>query len=163
MTRVMILMPNRWSKSNPGPALRTLVPGFTVLGHDGRPLSLAALMGELALLLAFVNDISLPSTIRRAQWLQSNLPTLRRMGVCVALAVPNQPHTLHNFYSSSPAPPDFPLLADDDRQLRRLFQLNRQAGLVLITRDRRIMAQWAVSEEQTWPELVAITSVVEAL
>ena len=159
----MIPVHNRWSQILPGAARRALVPGFTAVGHDGRPLSLTALMGELGLLLAFVNDISLPSTIRRAQWLQNNLPALGRLGVRVALAVPNQPHTLQNFYSSSPAPLDFPLLADDDRQLRRLFQLNRQAGLVLITRDRRVMAQWAVPEEQTWPELAAITRVVEAL
>lgn len=156
-------MQNGWSNHFPSAALWSRVPVFTVPGHDGRLLSLPALMGETALLLAFVSDISLPSTIRRAQWLQSNLPALRRLGVTVALAVPNQPHTLQNFYSSSPLPLDFPLLADEDRQLRRLFQLNRHAGLVLIHQDCRIIAQWAVPEEQTWPDLIAITSVVDAL
>ncbi len=163
MPKVIMLMFNRWGESHPAVTLRSLVPAFSALGHDGRPLSLALLMGELALLLAFVNDLALPSTVRRAQWLQNNVPALRRLGVRVALVVPNAPHTLQNFYASSPVPPDFALLADDDRQLRRLFQLSRHAGLVLISRDRRMVAQWAVPEEQTWPELIAITSVVESL
>lgn len=156
-------MQNPRQETDPAAMLGPIPSGFMALDHAGEPVMLAGLMGELGLLLAFVNDISLSTTIRRALWLQSNLITLRRLGIRVALVVPNQPHTLANFYSSSPVPPEFTLLADEDRQLRRLFQLNRRAGLVLIARDRQVIAQWVVPEEKTWPDIIAITRVAQTL
>lgn len=156
-------MHDSFHKVDPVAKLRTLAPKFNAPDHTGEVRSLPFLMGDSGLLLGFVNDIALTSTIRRAQWLQSHHAVLQRLGLHVALVIPNQPHTLANFYTSCPVPPDFTLLADDDRTLHRLFQLNRRAGLVLIARDLTVIAQWAVPEEKTWPDLAAIMYAAELL
>jgi peroxiredoxin len=144
---------------------RTLLraPDTVLPDHQQTTHTLMQLMGTRGLLLAFTRDLWLPASARRIQWLQSHVRLLARMGVRVALIVASQPHTLHNFHTSSPMPPEFPLLADADHTAHDAFDVQQSAALLLLDAHRLIRARWNADGEQPFPQTDDVIRAIETL
>lgn len=139
-----------WQRPGRGGTTPSPVPDFTLADYRQQQYNLAGLMGAKGVLLGFIGDVWLPANVRRLQWLQRYTPTLQRAGVMVATLIPNETHTLYNFYISSPVPPQFPLLADADRRVHRAYQLDHRATLLLVDHQRQLHETWCVTEKQIW-------------
>ena len=114
-------------------------------------------------LLGFIGDIWLPTSVRRIFWLQRHATKFTLKGAPVALLVRDQPHTLYGFRMSNPLPVPFPLLADTDGEVHRLFNMERNPGLVLLDRNLKIQAKWLMPDERVWPVMSELIKAVEAM
>lgn len=136
-----------------GPSLNTAAPDFSVRNHSHQKVSLNEAMGEKGLLLGFVGDIWLPASVRRILWLQRHAGTFMRADVNLALVICDQPQTLYGFRVSSPLPLEFPLLADVDHAVHRLYNMDDLSGLVMLNSSRTIRHKWLVPDERVWPNV----------
>jgi peroxiredoxin len=123
-------------------------PDFALADHDEMARPFASLMGSTGLILGFVGDVWMPNNAQLLRWLQRLALPLRREGIDTALVASNASHILRSFYASSPVPPLFPLLADADRRVHRLYGMERLEGLFLIDSMRRIHARWLLSSDK---------------
>lgn len=124
-------------------------PDFALADHDEIARPFASLMGASGLILGFVGDVWMPNNAQLLRWLQRLALPLRRDGIHTALVASNAPHILRSFYASSPVPPLFPLLADADRRVHRLYGMERLEGLFLIDPLRRVHARWLLGSDKT--------------
>lgn len=122
-------------------AIFPLAVEFVASDHREHEHTLRALMGERGLLLGFVGDIWMPSSARLLRWMSRETMPLRRMEIAVAALVSNAAHTLHGFFSASPVPPRFPLLADANRHWHTSYGMSHD-GIILIDAELRIRARW---------------------
>jgi peroxiredoxin len=146
-----------------GPNLDMEAPDFTVLNHAQQPVKMSSLMGRNGLILGFIGDIWQSANIRRIIWLQRHANTFIRSGHNVALLIRDEPHMLYGFYVSSPTPPEFPLLADLDDEIHRLFNMSRFPGMVLVDKEHIIRHKWLMPDERVWPKIQEIAEVLQAL
>jgi peroxiredoxin len=146
-----------------GPRLNRTAPDFVVPNHAQHPHQLDDLMGEKGLILGFMGDVWMPSNVRRLIWLQHHAYTFISMGVNVALVATDQPHMLYGFFMSSPTPPSFPLLADTDGVVHRLFEMTAYSGMILLDRNRVMRHKWLVPHERVWPSLQDMLEIVESV
>jgi peroxiredoxin len=156
-------MNNLTSEREIGPRLNTAAINFSLLNHEQREYSLTSLMGERGLLLCFIGDVWLLVNGRRIAWLQRYERAFARMGVRVAALTTNEPHTLRNFYASSPLPPIFPVLSDSGREMRDAFQIERFAAMLLIDRDGIVRSKWVCSDECVWPDAHKVVNAIRML
>ena len=138
-------------------------PDFSLPDHYDHLYSLALLLGHRGLLLGFLRDVWLPRSVHRVTWLQTHARQLTSWSIRLALVIANQPNTLHNFYTSSPVPPEFPLLADEALRVHGLYDMTQQAGLVLVDRHRVVRARWLMGDAPLWPPLDKLTSALKEL
>lgn len=136
-----------------GPRINTLMPDFRLLNGERREQSTKDVMGEYGLLLGFIGDIWMPSTVRRILWLQRHARRVQTLGVNVAVIVRDQPHTLHAFTLSSPVAMEFPMLADPEGTTHALFNLGRNAGMLLISNRRILADKWIMPDDRLWPRV----------
>jgi peroxiredoxin len=146
-----------------GPDINLAAPGFSVLNHAQHSLQLDDLVGRNGLILGFIGDIWQSASIRRIIWLQRHAHSFIRTGHNVALLIRDQPHMLYGFYVSSPTPPEFPLLADVDGSIHRLFNMTRYPGMVLVDREQVVRHKWLMPDERVWPKIQEITEVLESV
>lgn len=146
-----------------GPRLETRAPDFCVLNHNSQVVTLEDLQGERGLVLGFTGDIWQPASVRRILWLQRHQPQFAKQGVNLALLICDKPHMLYGFSMSSVVPLDFPLLADMDRQVHTLYQMNRFAGLVIIDREGIMRDKWIMPDERVWPKAPELIGALELL
>lgn len=136
-------------------------PEFTTIDHLEHVQTLRSVMGARGLLLGFVGDIWVPSSVSLLRWLGEEAAPLRRMEVATAALVCNAPHTLRGFVSASPVPPRFPLLADADRIIHAVYNMG-QPGVMLIDAELRIRGRWLPMQEGL-PRPKRFLRVVEAM
>lgn len=146
-----------------GPSLDLQAPNFTVQNHAQRLQKMSEMIGRNGLILGFIGDIWQSASIRRIIWLQRHAHSFIRTGHNVALLIRDQPHMLYGFYVSSPTPPEFPLLADVDGSIHRLFNMSRYPGMVLVDRTCIIRHKWLMPDERVWPKIQEITEVLEGI
>ncbi len=146
-----------------GPRLETRAPDFCVLNHESRVMTLEDLQGERGLMLGFTGDIWQPASVRRILWLQRYQPQFARHGVNLALVICDKPHMLYGFSMSSVVPLEFPLLADMDRHIHSLYQMNRYAGLVIVDREGIMRDKWIMPDERVWPKAPELIAAMELL
>jgi alkyl hydroperoxide reductase subunit AhpC len=136
-----------------GPLINTPAPGFAARNHGHQKVSLDEVMGDKGLLLGFISDIWLPASVRRILWLQRHAGTFMRVDVNLALVICDQPQTLYGFRVSSPLPLEFPLLADVDHAVHRLYNMDELSGLVMVNANGIIRHKWLVPDERVWPNV----------
>lgn len=146
-----------------GPTLNTLAPDFELRDHSHKPQRLRDLCGSRGVMLGFIGDIWLPTSVRRIFWLQRHAPQFTLKGAPVALLVRDKPHTLYGFRMSNPLPVPFPLLADTDGAVHRQFNMERNPGLVLLDRNFRIQAKWLMPDERIWPKMPELLETIEGM
>ena len=146
-----------------GPILDLEAPNFKVLDHAQIEQQMSSLIGRNGLILGFIGDIWQSASIRRIIWLQRHATSFIRTGHNVALLIRDQPHMLFGFYVSSPTPPQFPLLADVEGTVHRLFNMTRYPGMVLIDRQHVVRHKWLMPDERVWPKIQEISEVLEAV
>lgn len=136
-----------------GPRINMPMPDFRLLNGERREQSTKDVMGEFGLLLGFTGDIWMPSTVRRILWLQRHARRVQAMGVNVAVIVRDQPHTLHAFTLSSPVAMEFPMLADPEGMTHALFNMDHNAGMLLISNRRVLADKWVMPDDRLWPRV----------
>jgi peroxiredoxin len=136
-------------------------PDFTTIDHLEHAHTLHSIMGARGLLLGFVGDIWLPSSVSLLRWLGAEAAPLHRMEVATAALVGNAPHMLRGFISASPVPPRFPLLADADRMIHAVYNMG-QPGVMLIDAEGRIRGRW-LPMKKGLPRPKRLLRLVEAL
>ncbi|MBC8170659.1 MAG: redoxin domain-containing protein [Anaerolineae bacterium] len=146
-----------------GPVINAQAKDFRLPDHNRRLYTLQDLVGERGMLLGFIGDIWQPASVRRILWLQRHVSKFALMGTPVALLVRDHAHTLYGFHSSSPLPVPFPLLADVDGHTHRQYQMDLQAGLVLIDHQQVIRQKWLMSPDFVWPRLPELISAAQLL
>jgi peroxiredoxin len=146
-----------------GPNLNMAAPSFVLRDHAGCPRHLDELMGSRGLILGFIGDIWQSASIRRIIWLQRHAHTLLRTGYNVALLICDQPNMVYGFYVSSPTPPEFPLLADVDRKVHCLYNMEAYPGMVLLDHNRVIRHKWLMPDERVWPKIQELMEVLETV
>ncbi|MBZ0282708.1 MAG: peroxiredoxin family protein [Anaerolineae bacterium] len=144
-----------------GPGLNRVAPNFTTLDHARQCWSLESLMGERGLMLGFIGDIWQSVSVRRILWLERHAHTLMRGGVNLGLLICDQPHMLYGFYVSSPTPPPFPLLADEKRDIHKMFNMMQYPGMVMIDRQHIVRHKWLVPDDRVWPRIQDLLDVTE--
>ncbi len=162
-----MLMNNPHPGFNPtmelGPQLNTSAPNVTPRDHTGQPIPLANLVGPKGLLLGFIGDIWQQVSVQRIFWLERHAHTFVHTGVNVALLICDEPHTLYGFYVSSLTPPDFPLLADENRDIHRQFSMTLHPGILLLDHNRVIRHKWLVPDDRVWPKIHEIQDTISTL
>jgi peroxiredoxin len=146
-----------------GPMLNTLAPDFALLDHDQRRQHLDDVIGSKGVLLGFVGDIWMPTSVRRIFWLQRHAHKFALSGAPAALLVRDKPHTLYGFRMSTPFPVQFPLLADTDGQVHRLYRMEHNPGLVLLDRSKFVREKWLMPDERVWPKMQELVDVIDSL
>jgi peroxiredoxin len=146
-----------------GPQLNVPAPDFGVLSHTNNLMSLENLMGERGLVLGFTGDIWEPASVRRILWFQRHYPQFSRLNVNLALLLCNQPHQLYGYSMSSVTPLEFPLLADVNREVHALYNMERYAGLVVVDATGIIRDKWLMPDERVWPKAPELMAVLEML
>ncbi len=146
-----------------GPMLNNVVANFRLLDHKKSYYSLDDLTGQTGVLLGFIGDIWQPASVRRILWLQRHVHKFALMGTPTALLVRDYPHTLYGFHSSSPLPVPFPLLADSDGEIHKLYQMDKYPGLLLIDHMHILREKWLMPDDRVWPKLHEITNAITSL
>jgi len=146
-----------------GPFLNMPAPGFTIRDHQHHSQTLGDVMGKHGLLLGFIGDVWQPASVRRILWLQRHAGAFMRSGVNLALLICDQPHMLYGFRVSSPIPLEFPLLADVNHEVHKLYNMDLLSGLVLIDSDRMVRAKWLVPDERVWPQIGELLDAVQSI
>jgi peroxiredoxin len=146
-----------------GPPLGITAPEFVARDHAGKPHHLDDLMGEKGLILGFIGDIWHEASVQRILWLARHAHSFIHQGFKVALVSGDQPHMLYGFFISSPIPPQFPLLTDVNGAIHQQFNMNAQAGLVLLDHNRVIRHKWLVPDERVWPNIHEVQEVLADL
>jgi peroxiredoxin len=146
-----------------GPYLNAHVPDFLLSNHEHRKQGLKDLMGTKGVLLGFIGDIWMPTSVRRIFWLQRHAPKFASSGAPVALLVRDNAHTLYGFRMSSPLPVPFPLLADVNGEVHRQNNMERHPGLVLLDRNFTVRAKWLVPDERVWPAMQTLLEEIERI
>jgi alkyl hydroperoxide reductase subunit AhpC len=118
-------------------------------------------MGSNGLLLGFLVDVWLSASVRRIIWLQRHTYSFLRAGVQVAVVVCDQPHTLYGYSISSPSELPFPLLADVNTQVHRLYNMVNHPGLVLLDSQQTIRHKWLMPDERVWPKIQEMQEVLQ--
>lgn len=146
-----------------GPLRNTLVDDFHLMDHNETFHTLSDLMGQSGLLLGFIGDIWQPASVRRILWLQRHVQKFAQLGAATALLVRDYPYTLYGFHSSSPLPVPFPLLADPDGEVHRLYRMERHPGLLLIDSMSMLQEKWLMPDDRVWPKIQEINQAIERL
>lgn len=146
-----------------GPQLNTSAPDFAVLSHTNQLMSLENLMGGRGLVLGFTGDIWEPASVRRILWFQRYFPQFARLQVNLALLLCNQPHQLYGYSMSSVTPLEFPLLADVNRDVHILYNMERYAGIIVVDATGLIRDKWLMPDERVWPKAPELMTVLEML
>jgi len=146
-----------------GPLLNVVAPDFALSNHEHRRQSLENLMGAKGVMLGFIGDIWLPTSVRRIFWLQRNATKFALSGAPAALLVRENAHTLYGFRMSSPLPVPFPLLADVNGDVHRLYNMAQHPGLVLLDRNRVVREKWLVPDERVWPKMQELVKAIDSL
>ena len=146
-----------------GPHLNVPAPDFGVLNHTNHVMSLESLMGERGLVLGFTGNIWEPASVRRILWFQRYYPQFARLNVNLALLLCNQPYQLYGYSMSSVTPLEFPLLADVNREVHALYNMERYAGLVVVDATGLIRDKWLMPDERVWPKAPELMAVLEML
>jgi len=146
-----------------GPLLETAAPDFTVLDHEHQRCSLDDLIGTKGLVLGFIGDVWMPASVRRILWLQRHAGSFLRADINLALVICDQPHTLYGFRVSSPLPLEFPLLADVDYAIHRLYNMDELSGLVMLDARRVVRRKWLVPDERVWPQINELLDAARSL
>jgi peroxiredoxin len=146
-----------------GPHLNVPAPDFGVLSHTNHVMSLESLMGERGLGLGFSGDIWEPASVRRILWFQRYFPQFARLKVNLGLLLCNQPHQLYGYSMSSVTRLEFPLLADVNREVHALYNMERYAGLVVVDATGIIRDKWLMPDERVWPKAPELMAVLELL
>jgi peroxiredoxin len=136
-------------------------PHFTLRDHSRAARTLTDLCGERGVVLGFTGDIWRPASVRRIIWLQRHAAMLQRTGFQVALLIQDEPHMVYGFYASSPTPPPFPMLADAERAVHRLFGMEEEAGMVIIDHEFIMRHRWLLTADRIWPRLPEILEALE--
>ncbi len=146
-----------------GPIVNSVVPEFQLPNHASTPIKFSDLIGKNGAILGFIGDIWQPTSVRRILWLQRNVNKFALMGTPVSLLIRDHPHTLFGFHSSSPLPVPFPMLADTDGSVHQIYNMERQAGLILIDRKRIVREKWLMSPEYVWPKFTDLMTAIQRL
>ena len=146
-----------------GPRINVAAPEFCLVNHENIETTLPEMVGTRGLLMGFTGDIWQPASVRRILWLQRHYNQFARMGVDLALLICDKPHMLYGFSMSSTTPLKFPLLADVDRNVHKLYRMDRYAGLVLLDNNYTIRDKWIVPDERVWPRVAELVNVFETL
>lgn len=146
-----------------GPILNSKGYSFTLPDHNLKQHALSELMGTHGILLGFIGDIWQPTSVRRILWLQRNVCKFAQLGTPITLLVRDQAHILYGFHSSSPLPVPFPLLADVDGAVHQHYNLQNQAGLVLLDRDSTVRHKWLMQPDYVWPKLTELAQAIQLL
>jgi peroxiredoxin len=133
-----------------GPRLQTTVPDFALPDGDNNELDLSDLMGQQGLLLAFVDTIWQPASIRRILYLQRHYKRFKNHGIEIAIVIGDTQQSVWSFHMSSPTSVLIPLLADENLSAHQMFNM-RQAGLVFLDCDYTLRSKWLVPDERIWP------------
>jgi alkyl hydroperoxide reductase subunit AhpC len=70
---------------------------------------------------------------------------------------------LYGFYVSSATPPAFPLLADVDGGVHRLFNMARYPGMVVIDPQGIVRHKWLMPDDRVWPRVQEMLDVMQSL
>jgi peroxiredoxin len=146
-----------------GPPLETYAPEFALRNHNNEPTQLGDLIGPRGLLLGFSGDTWDPASVRRILWLQRYHAPFEKQGVNLALVLCDQPHKLHGYSMSAVVPLTFPLLADENRDIHVLYNMERYAGLVLVDANWLLRDKWIVPDERVWPRIGDLLTSIEQL
>ncbi|HEX2622066.1 MAG TPA: redoxin domain-containing protein [Phototrophicaceae bacterium] len=146
-----------------GPVINKQAHDFRLSDHSRQVYGLTELIGTHGLLLGFIGDIWQPTSVRRILWLQRHVGKFALMGTPIALLVRDHVQTLHGFHTSSPLPVPFPLLADADGYVHRTYQMEYQAGLVLLDKQRIVRQKWSMTPDFVWPRLNDLLAAVQML
>lgn len=146
-----------------GPTLNTAAPDFQLYNDEHTVHSLANLMGVRGVLLGFVANLWMPTSIRRVFWLQRNACQFALSGAPVALVVRDQPQAVYGFHMSSPFPVQFPMLADVEGLVHRLYRMQQHPGLVLLDHQQRVRCKWLMPDERVWPSMKELVETIESL
>jgi peroxiredoxin len=146
-----------------GPSLNLNAPDFTLLNYDRRSIRLSDIMGKKGVLLGFIGDIWSAASIRRIFWMQRHAPKFAAIGVATVLIVRDHPHTLQGFHLSSALPVPFPMLADPDGSVHRVYRLESHPGLVLLDHERVTRRKWLMPDERVWPTTHELVQMIGSL
>lgn len=136
----------------------TQAPDFTLPDQDGKPVSLAELMGERGLVLYFYPADFTPGCTREACALRDLHADFGRSGLGAAGVSPQGPESHRGFREKYALP--FPLLADCDRAVATLYGVVGPLGFgirratFLIDRERiirdAIVADFRIGRHQAF-------------
>jgi peroxiredoxin len=144
-------------------ALNIPAPHFTLPDHGRTARSLGSIIGQRGVVLGFTGDIWRPASIRRIIWLQRHATLLQRTGFNVALLIRDEPHMVYGFYASSPNPPVFPMLADTDGDVHRLFGMTESTGMVILDQALIMRQRWLLGPDRIWPRLSEIMDALDLI
>lgn len=131
-----------------GPEVGSTLENFQLLNHENVRYQLTNLMGESGILVGFSGDIWDLGSVRRVLWLQRQVYKLSMSGIMAAIVVPNETYELNGFYMSIPRMIPFPLLADPNREIHELCQIEFP-GFVLLDRNRTVTRKWFLQSGAT--------------
>jgi peroxiredoxin len=146
-----------------GPRIGSVAPAFSAANHTGQVCASETLMGERGLILGFIGDIWQQASVQRIFWLERHSHTFMKAGFQVALLICDEPHMLYGFYVSSATPPQFPLLADVDREIHQTFNMTMHPGMVLLDKQHLIREKWLMPDDRVWPKINDMMETLEAL
>lgn len=146
-----------------GPTLGSRASDFTLADHSQTLHSLSDLIGPNGLMLGFIGDIWQAASVRRILWLQRHVAKFSQLGTPITLLVRDHAHTLYGFRMSSPLPVPFPLLADADGKVHRLYAMDRHPGLILVDGARILRYKWLMPEDNVWPKMPELVEAVQTL
>lgn len=131
-----------------GPELGKTIEDFYILNHENVRYSLSQLLGESGILLGFSGDIWDLGSVRRVLWLQRQVYKLSLAGIMSAIVVPNETYDLNSFYRSIPRMIPFPLLADANKTVHTLLEIEFP-GFVLLDQERQVVRKWFLQSGAT--------------
>lgn len=102
-------------------------PDFTLPDQDGRPVSLAGLLAEKAVLLYFYPADFTPVCTKEACGLRDRFPRVHAAGLTIAGVSPQSPESHRQFREKYRLP--FLLLSDEDKSVIRAYDCNGPLGI----------------------------------
>ncbi len=144
-----------------GPLIGEKIPHFEIPDEEGNIRTFQNLVGEKGLLLVFVYGTWCAPCVQTLYSLGRTSEIYQHEGVNVAVASVDDAQILKNFKATAPTPINFPLLADHDEALHKLYTSAVAKTYLVIDANGILRAKFVNADGRSKPSHQALLEAIQ--
>ena len=134
-----------------GPVVGLHAPDFTLRDEKNQSAPLKGIIGENGLLLAFIHGTWCSYCVQTLYRLRRHSAFYDQSGISLAVIAIDPPSALKVFKMSANPPLAYPLLADEDEQVHKLYGLEHIGAYIVIDVAGIVRSKFLDLDHHGWP------------
>lgn len=134
-----------------GPVVGLHAPEFTLHDEKNQSTPLKGIMGEKGLLLAFIHGTWCSHCVQTLYRLRRHSAFYEQAGIRLSVIAIDPPSALRVFKMSANPPLAYTLLADEDEQVHKLYELEHVGAYIVIDAAGIVRSKFLDFDHHGWP------------